>query len=346
MPKPEEPPESIILQQFAGMRNNVGAERLSIQDLEKALNVDIDDAGQARRRRGFTSKSSGNFHSIYTTPTGVIGVKNGTLGRISTDYTFTGLVSVGSARLSHTQVGTTTYFSSAITSGKIDGDTVSTWGALTSEGTWVSPVITPTDTLGAIGGRLIGAPPLATEIEYYKGRIYLAADRWLWATELYLYDYVDKTRGVVAFEDPITMVRAVNDGLFVGTETTLYFLRGTLAEGLKREIVIQTPVVRGSSVIVPTSRVSPVMRQGSTTEGQGILFLTQGGIFVGLDGGQVYNLTQDRMVFPASTSAAALYREQDGVNHFVAVADTGGTPTAKARIGDYVDAEIRRFQGG
>ena len=41
-------------------------------------------------------------------------------------------------------------------------------------------------------------------------------------------------------------------------------------------------------------------------------------------------------------SAAAFYRRQDGVNQYIAVTNSGGTPSANTRIGDYVDAELIR----
>jgi hypothetical protein len=72
-----------------------------------------------------------------------------------------------------------------------DGATV---GHTDGQGTWFSPVYTPTDTLGEVGGTLLGDPPKATQIEAYKGRIYLAVEgKTLWATELYRYHYVDRT---------------------------------------------------------------------------------------------------------------------------------------------------------
>jgi hypothetical protein len=52
------------------------------------------------------------------------------------------------------------------------------------------------------------------------------------------------------------------------------------------------------------------------------------------------------MAFPAGVSAAALFRQDQGANSYIAAVDSAGGPSANARIGDYVDAEIRRFQGG
>jgi hypothetical protein len=75
------------------------------------------------------------------------------------------------------------------------------------------------------------------------------------------------------------------------------------------------------------------------------MFLTTAGVCAGFDNGLCYNLTESQMEFPSAESAAAMVRTQDGMSHYLAATTPGGTPTSTARIGDYVDAEIRRFQG-
>jgi hypothetical protein len=344
--RPDEPPESIIVGRFGGIKNTVSPERLTLEELEAAVNVDIDDAGQVRRRRGYTRVADGDYHSLYATDEGWLVVKDGYLGSLDHDYGFTSITYAGPDRLSYARVGRTVYFTSRSTSGKTDGFTALPWGVMGGDSNWVSPVVTPTDTLGEIGGKLLGAPPLATEIELYNGRIYLAAEKLVWATELYLYDYVDKTRGFYQFPHDVTMLEAVDGGIFVGTEGGLYFLKGSHAEGLKQQQINASAVIPGSSAVAPASRAHPSGKQGGAPEGDAVLFMTADGICAGFDGGEVHNLTRGRVVFPSTTSAAALYREQDGVNQFVAVTDNGGTPASNTRIGDYVDAEIRRFQGG
>ncbi len=341
--RPDEPPESIIVGQFAGIKNTVSRERLQMGELEAAVNVDIDNSGQVRRRRGYDRKDASSWHSAQTIAGRAFAVKDGQLGELRADYSHSALASVGSDPLSYTAVGDTVYFSSRSASGKIVDGAVQPWGQTGGEGEWLSPVIRPTETLGAIAGKIIAAPPLATEIEYYKGRIYLANERWLWATELYLYDLVDRNRNYLQFEHDITMVRAVEAGLFVGTEKQLFFLEGTMADGLRRARTVDSGVIRGSSVMVPTAAVDPQARQSdSVPEGNSPVFLTEAGICVGLEDGRVINLTRNRVVFPSAVRAAALYREDQGANSYVAVTDSAGGPSANARIGDYVDAEIVR----
>lgn len=339
--QPYEPPESIVTGAFTGIKNTVSAERLQPGELEAAVNVDIDDAGQLRRRRGRSRISTAPHHSLREIAGRHLVVRDGMLGTITSGYVFTPLVWVGPERLTYTAVGDDIYYSSPDTSGKIIGGVAMPWGN-DGAGIWVSPVTTPTDTLGLIAGKQLKAPPRASEIEAYSGRIYLAAGPVLWGTELYLYDHVDKDKNYVLLEHEITMVQAVGDGLYVGTTAQLLFLKGVLSKGMALQVIVNSPVVRGSAVRVPYSKAHPQARQGPVPEGEGPMFMTAAGICLGLDGGTVYNLTQDRMVFPGAQSAAALYREDQGANAYVAVADSAGGPQANTRIGDYVDAEIVR----
>lgn len=350
MSLPQDPnkPESIVVQAFTGLKNTVGAERLQISELERAINIDLDDVGQAKRRRGYTQKIAGNFHSAHTAPSGrTLVVKDGVLGVLREGYTFQSLGSfAGADRLSYADVGEETFFSSRSASGVVDSaNGVNPWGQTGGSGTWVSPVQTPTDTLGSISGKLLGPPPLATEIAAYRGRIWMAAGKMLWATELYLYHYVDRTRTFFQLEADILMLAPVEDGIYVATETNVYFLRGNQLTEMRLEPLMTARVAPGSLVRAPVSSVHPDARQGNMTEGEAVVFLTDAGICAGMPGGRLYNLTSGTMEFPTAIQAAGLLRDEGGYTSYIASMDSGGTPSASAALGDYVDAEIIRFQG-
>jgi hypothetical protein len=70
----------VILGAFKGLKNTVSRERLGQDELERAVNVDIDDVGQLRRRRGYVRKQTGSWHSVRTFTLKVLGVRDGTLG--------------------------------------------------------------------------------------------------------------------------------------------------------------------------------------------------------------------------------------------------------------------------
>ena len=347
---PAQPPiqDSVLFQKFTGLRNTVTAERLEQGELQTAVNVDIDDAGQLRRRRGYTLAASGNYHSLFRGDFATFAVKNGVLGVVNPDYTHTAIQSgVGSEPLAYVQVAENVYFSSSVASGVIGEDlTVSAWGAVSEAGTWLSPVVNPTATLPAIAGRLLGAPPMATALTYYNGRIYMAHGKTVWATDLYLYNYVDKTRTFLQFESDVTMLAPVTNGLYVGTTTDVWFLAGSRLEELKRQPMMHYGALPGSALPVPAELVNPQVPNRPQPESKNaVLFMSTSGLCVGLDGGMLYNLTQNQVLFPDAVSVAPMFRRQDGINQYVGVADSGGSPSSAARIGDYVDAEIRRFQG-
>lgn len=346
MAQQDGPPENINLQAFSGLKNTVTPERLAPQELARAQNIDLDDLGQPHRRRGYTLRDAGDYHSLRQSSHDLYAVKNGDLGVVEANYQFTTVYAgVGAAPLAYEQVGDTLYFSSQQASGKVDvrSRAASGWGASTSEGMWLSPVVNPTATLGEIRGKLLGKPPMASYLAYLNGRIYLANENLLWATELYLYDYVDKTRNFLQFESKITGVANGTDGLYVGTETNVWYLEGQFSQ-MRRKLIMNVGMVPGSLIGVPAEFISAAgdMAQQSRNAS---LFLTEHGLIAGFDGGVCTNITQARHIFPSGQHVAPLFRKQDGANTYVGVIDSGGTPAANTRIGDYVDAEIRRFQG-
>lgn len=341
-PPSSQPPESIVLTEFDGLRNNINEERLSPKDLVRALNIEIDDVGQIRRRRGYRLRLPGVWHSAQTVGGRSFAVCNGVLGELYAGFQFVPLASVGGDPVSYVDVGHTTYFSSESASGKIVGMEVFPWCERGDQAQLISPVMTPDEFLGPVGGRLFRSPPLFSEIEHYKGRIYGAAGRYLWGTELYLYDYVDINRNFIPFEAPITAIGATTDGLYVGTTKQLLFLEGTLSQGFKITEIASSPVLKGSMITLPNSKVHPQAMDQPVADGDALLIMTQVGICAATPGGNIYNLTQDRMVFPAAAQAATMWREDQGINSYVAVLDSGGTPSANARIGDFADAQIIR----
>lgn len=348
--QPGPPPDSITLSAFDGLKNTVASERLGQRDLDRAINIDLDDSGQPRRRRGFALMSAGDWHSIVGPLAGkCYGVFNSMLGIIRPDASFFSLdVVIGDVPVCYDVVDQQVYFSSANMSGVITiNETVQPWGETDGQGFWDSPVNAPTPTLGEVGGKLLGDPPRATDIAAFHGRIYLASGKTLWRTELYRYHYVDRTKNFYQFEYDITLVIAVDDGLYVGTTGGLYFLqeeRVIMREfgSLQLQRVIDSPVLRGSGVVVPVELVHPNAASQPTATGTAIVFYTSDGIMAGFNAGETYNLTWERVVLPSGLSAAGLFRQDMGDNQYVAVVDSGGTPAINARIGDYLDAQIIR----
>ena len=183
-------------------------------------------------------------------------------------------------------------------------------------------------------------PPQGTgPLAYFLGRILVADDKVLWATEPYQYELVDPVAGYKVLESTITFLGNVVDGTYIGTDTGVFFMAGpfenaTLTRVSTRRAPKQTPAQIDMASVLK-----------GEDQGVGVLFMTDGGVCVGKPGGMVDNLTNKIFEFPKSTQIAVMARVQDGLNQFVGVASHPGTPTGSARFGDFVDAEIVRFKG-
>lgn len=109
---------------FAGLRNNVANSRFELDDLEAALNIDLDDTGRASRRSGFNTQIlAGNCHSVGPNNAGRCFVVAGTnLYEIFPDLTTTIVVSGITPNLpvSYVVVGDLYYWSNGIDQGCVD----------------------------------------------------------------------------------------------------------------------------------------------------------------------------------------------------------------------------------
>lgn len=362
-PEPQTPqPDSISISRWSGLRNTLTPERLAQGELARGQNIDLDDAGQPHRRRGCTLVAAGAYHSLFNTAKGTpLGVCNGVLGRINPDFSFSAIATVGAGPFDYVQVGDVVYFSSDTYSGQLNlkNAQVTPWGMAVGEsfdwpttptpaGFWFSPVVDPSDTLGAVGGRLFQAPPLASVLGYFHGRIYLGKGKTLWATELHNYNYVDKTKNYKQFDSDITAIGAVGDGLYIGTMTGMWFMTGPTFHDMAISPCVASAVVKNSMLAVPAELINPMARLRPDIPSQtknAVVCLTSGGIVVGLDGGEAFNLTETTYLLPPAQSAALIFRQQDGVNSLVVSQDSGGDPTNNARFGDHLSAQLIRANG-
>lgn len=343
-----------VLNSFTGLKNTVQPERMDPKDLVRARNVVLDDSGQPSRRRGYTLKLKGNVHSLFTAHQGfVLGVVNSELSFINPDYSWEPLAFIGTDPaagmwpLAYAQVGDLVYYTSEVDRGivSLPGRSWGPWGDPTD--LWLSPVVNPTETLPPVAGRLLKQPPNASTLTYFNGRLYLGQGRTLWATDLYLYNFVDATSGYKMFESDITMLGTVTDGVYVGTQGSIWFLSGPTWAEMKRTWVMDAGVIPGSMVYIPGELGNPpqVPLNATTPIESAIMFMTDKGVCIAGDSGKVTNMTETKYVFPDADHAAALYRREDGVNQYIASLESGGSPLQRAAIGDHLDVTIIRGSG-
>lgn len=161
----------------------------------------------------------------------------------------------------------------------------------------------------------LDAPPSGSALAAYRGRIYIAKDDVVFATAPVGYEYCDR-RDYRAFDgSEVRVLAPVESGLFVGTASKVYFLRGASFADQELVTKMDCGAIRGSVVIadgdVATGRA----------ELSGIkvaLFATTEGIVMGLPDGSLQNMTQDRYDMIEATSAAAILRKGQATQYLLA----------------------------
>lgn len=175
------------------------------------------------------------------------------------------------------------------------------------------------------------APEPSTHLETYNGRIYSAVGDVLLATQALNYDLTRPSTDFVVFPDPITMVKSVVDGLYVGTQHGVTYLDGDDLPRFKTRPADMLPPISGSALAVDGGLFGE--------SGKGIVWLTRRGWVFGGAGGRVKRLTEAQMALPSYDRAASLYREHDGMRQVMSFVKGGGEA---AGASDSYDVEIVR----
>jgi hypothetical protein len=174
-------------------------------------------------------------------------------------------------------------------------------------------------------------PAPATHLEYYNGRIYSADGNVLLATQAMNYGLTRPATDYVLMPAPITMNKAVDDGLYIGSQYGVTFLAGADIGQFAPRAADKLPPIPGSAMKVDGALFG--------VPGDAVAWLTQRGWVLGAAGGQTKRLTESQMALPKYDRAAGLFREHDGLRQLVTFVKGGGEA---AGASDSYDVEIVR----
>ncbi|MHC1787886.1 hypothetical protein [Solidesulfovibrio sp.] len=255
----------------------------------KLLNADLDATGRVNRRRGFSVIQPDAWHSLWSA--GSVGYavsgtalyevnEAGVLRLVKSDM-------VADLPVSFVDVDGTVYWCNGAQRGKIvDGEAVE-WA-----GTYPHPRTV----------RIVGEPPMGHLLEAHSGRIYIAVDNVIYFTEgAGLYDFVCMADGFLPFfPSKVTMMRAIDDGIYIGTAAGVDFVGGTDPGKFQYRRVTNSAPVPGTDVLVPGDLIS------SQIPGHVAVWADGGGINVGMSGGMVNSITRRKLRLPAASQGAGL----------------------------------------
>lgn len=158
----------------------------------------------------------------------------------------------------------------------------------------------------------MSGPPPGQVLGYYKGRLYVARNNYLWYSQPYEYELFDRVGGYIGFSSPVRVFVPVSDGLFVGTESETVFLSGSDPDVFERVEVAPYGAVLGTEQEIPAHYFSDGSIQAPVW-----LWASERGVCMGASGGQFKDVTGGRYQLPASVGGASLFKIRGGTPQFI-----------------------------
>jgi hypothetical protein len=265
------------LNQFSGIDNvNVPTDLEQINDsghtyfFQKAENLDLTNKKNMRRRDGYRIVASlTDLHSLWSDGDNCFFMDADKLYRLNADMTHTLLLPGFALRpMNYAMVYGKCYFTNGSEIGWIDDNGVS---ALPS----------PTDNFKQ-------PMPPGHLLEFYNQSLYVAVGNILYCSDPTIPAQYDIRHGLIPFKSKITMLKAVDDGLWVSDSEKIYFLQGSTNRDFTVLNRMNVPVLERSAVTIDGRYL------GTDSVGKSILMLTSRGICIGSNGGNFLIPTKDR----------------------------------------------------
>lgn len=298
-----------ILKGTTGLNNRIDPARLKynpetgIQELAVAYNIDLDDTGRPSRRKGFTQRLSGSYHSLFCGPGGgpCLVVTGTSLCIVSEAYTAEAIATVSAgARVDFCQVDETVFWLNSYEKGYVANGVNHSWAK-------------PSSYIGTTTYRQLFDPPIGSFVEHYAGRIFIAQGNVVWYSDPFAYSQFDLARCFMREADEITMLRAVQDGLIVGTESSTWLYYGASPTSWEKLPLAPYPPIKYTdqnlyATLIFDQENTPLLdvAHGAT---KGAVWLSKHGVcFCGAQG-SFANLTIRKLELPSGVSGASVVLE-------------------------------------
>jgi hypothetical protein len=289
-----------------------------------ANNVDIDSEDMIHMRQGVLQELlSGNCHSLWSDEGSLcFFVKDNNLIQINrvykegalwmVDYT-TILTDVGPTKMNFVPVGHKTFFSNLSKVGYIEDGVAHAF-----------PEVDKTKLENFNKKRMVGG----SLIEYFNSRLYAAGDETIYHSDAGYPMVMDTRKNFFTLGGGLSMMLAVIDGLYVSHGNKVAFMHYQGEEKLgdfdlaipkfKYQLLLDVPAIKGSAVAIERMDLGrdPVQKG---LVGRCIIFSTNIGIFMGLPGGYVKDLTSDHYAVYDIEQGASLVKWHNGYRQYIFV---------------------------
>ena len=277
-------------------------------ELAEAVNLFIDDRGQASLRNGMIEAQAGEFHSLFCKGGDCFVVQERTsdaaIMKVNADYSLAGVRSglTKNRRMAWDQIGPDTFYSNGMQTGYIREGVSAAWPIQTYQGSEADMQFATTI-------------PAASHIAFLDGgQVIIAVGNALFSNHSpYQYGLFHPGRGNVAvFESNVTMVAAVRGGFFASDGFVTRFFRRTEEWYQFRQELAEAAGVLEWSLAHDSIWLREI---GIDLPGFGRVWASGNGICLGADDGTFINLTRERVKYPQGYTYGACLLKDRAVIH-------------------------------
>jgi hypothetical protein len=130
--------------------------------------------------------------------------------------------------------------------------------------------------------------PAGHLMEFYNQVVYVAVGNLIYCSDPTFPAQYDYRKGIIPFKSRITMLKAVDDGLWISDSESIYFLNGSTIWDFSFQPRQASPVIERSATTIDGRFL------GTDSNSKSVIMLTPSGICLGANGGNFLTPTADR----------------------------------------------------
>ena len=184
-------------------------------------------------------------------------------------------------------------------------------------------------------------PPFLDNICYAFGCIWGSSGPDLYYSQPFHYGWFRLTSNKFSFDSTVTIIADVATGIFVGTESSTFFLAGTEPDKMQQSRIGEASIKGTLAYCNNLPDLESVL--GTAEKGQVSVpvWMTTEGIVAGSNAGTLYNLTKNKIKTGIPARGASLYRNLEGMFQFLTSFRNSATASAKGFSDDVILAAFK-----
>lgn len=179
--------------------------------------------------------------------------------------------------------------------------------------------------------------PAGTIIGASRGRLLVAKGNVLWFSEPLRYGLTRLTRNYIQFEDDVIDGEPVEDGWYISTATSVFFLSGKDIQSSSIDACHNVPAVKGTMKTVDAAAFG-----GGENSGDVVIWLSGKGFMLGPPGGKPVELNRRKFSAPIAESGTISLLEGNGLSKVLCSMKGAGDMSNNVAVGDRVTATVKR----